>query len=194
MPIIAGVLVLMGLLAVGAAAVAYLLWRFGRRKWRALRSHAAVVAATGLWGATASGRFGSRAPMSADSAGQWPARTVRREMWRAVDQADAAVRVAGDVGAPTASLPSLCRRLREVAVGLDQVLRVDPAAIVPAELARQAVEVVRAAADLQQAAVASAGDATGQRVAGLVHDADEEITLLHAGLDSARAVLPNPRH
>jgi hypothetical protein len=115
-------------------------------------------------------------------------------MWRAVDQAEAAVRAAAGVGAPTASLPSLCHRLREAAIGIDQVLRVDPAGPVPPAVAEQAVDVVRAAGDLQRAAVASASDATGQQVSDLAHDADQEIQLLAAGLASARTVLPPTRN
>ena len=98
------------------------------------------------------------------------------------------------MGAPTASLPSLCQRLREAAIGIDQVLRVDPAGSVHPAVAEQAADVVRAAGDLQQAAVASASDATGQQVSDLVHDADQEIRLLAAGLASARAALPRTRH
>lgn len=191
-PIVTGVLVLFGLLMAGVVVGAYLVWRYGRRKWRAFHSHGAVVAAMTLWEATAAGRLRPRAPLSAESASQWTARRVRKEMWRAVDKADAAVRAATQVGAPTASLPSLCRRLRDSAIGLDQVLRVEPAGPVPPEVAEQAVEVVGAAQDLQRAAVASASDATGQQVSNLAADADQEIRLLDAGLASARAVLPRP--
>jgi hypothetical protein len=120
-------------------------------------------------------------------------RQVRKELWRAVDQARAAVRAAADAGAPTASLPALCRRLQEVAVALDQVLRVESSGTVPREVAEQVVEVVRAATDVQQAAVASASDANGQRVRDLVRDAGQEIQCLDAGLASVRAALP-PRH
>ena len=155
-PIIAGVLVFFALLAAGVVASGYLVWRYGRRKWRAFHSHGAVVAATAMWGATASGRLRPRSPLTSNTAGEWPARRVRRELWRAVDQADAAVRAAAGVGAPTASLPALCARLREAAIGLDQVLRVEPAATVPPAVAAQAIDVVRAAGDLQRAAVASA--------------------------------------
>ena len=60
-------------------------------------------------------------------------------------------------------------------------------------MAEQVVEVVRAATDVQKAAVASASDANGQRVRDLVRDADQEIQCLDAGLASVRAALP-PRH
>lgn len=191
-PLIAGVLVVLALSVAAVVVGACLVWRYGRRKWRAFHSHGAVVAAMAVWEATASGRIRHRAPLAAESAGQWSARRVRREMWRAVDRTDAAVRVATEVGAPTASLPSLCRRLRQSAIGLDQVLRVEPSAPVPPEVAEQAMEVIRAANDLQRAAVASASDATGQRIDNLAADADQEIRLLDAGLASARAVLPRP--
>jgi hypothetical protein len=192
--IIVDVLVFVGLVTAVTFTGAYLLWRYGRRKWRAFHSHGAVVVASSLWEAASSGYLRSRAPLSAEVAGRWSARRVRKEMWRAVDQAEAAVRAAAGVGAPTASLPSLCHRLREAAIGIDQVLRVDPAGPVPPAVAEQAVDVVRAAGDLQRAAVASASDATGQQVSDLAHDADQEIQLLAAGLASARTVLPPTRN
>ncbi len=144
----------------------YLVWRYGRSKWRAFHSHGAVVAAAALWEATVSGRLRPRAPCHAEAAvtGGRPARSARR-CGGAVDQADAAVRAAAGVGAPTASLPSLCRRLREAAIAVDQVLRVDPAGPVPPRWwPTRPLDVVRAAGDLQRAAVASASDATGHQV------------------------------
>jgi hypothetical protein len=190
LPLIAGALVLMGAAAAAVVAAGYLAWRFGRRKWRALHAHGAVVAASALWGAAASGRLHPRGPVDHESAGRWPARQVRREMWRAVDQAESAVRAASGVGAPTASFPALCARLRGAAVQLDQVLRVDLAGLAPAPVRDQAVEIMRAAGDLQRAAVAAATDATGHQVEDLTRDAVQEIQLLDAGLASARAALP----
>ena len=117
---------------------------------------------------------------------------MRRELWRSVDQAAAAVRTATEVGAPTADLPVLCRRLQSAAVDLDKVLRVETSGPVPAEVARQAGDVMRAASDVRNAAVASASDANGERVRQLTHDAENEIGLLDAGLASARSAL-SPR-
>jgi hypothetical protein len=57
----------------------------------------------------------------------------------------------------------------------------------------QVIEVIQAASDVQRAAVASASDATGQQVRDLVHDADQEIQCLDAGLASAQAALPRRR-
>lgn len=184
-------LLVLGLMMAAVGVGAFLLWRLTRRKWRAFRSHGAVVGAVALWEATATGRA-RRGPYPATDMPQWAPRRVRKEMWRAVDRADAAVRAAGDLGAPTAELPSLCRRLHAAAVDLDRVLRVDPAGAVPVEVCTQAIDLIGAASDVQQAAVASASDASGQRVSGLTRDAVHEIQLLDAGLASARAALPHP--
>ena len=46
---------------------------------------------------------------------------------------------------------------------------------------------MRAADDVQQAAVASAGEASSQRLRELTEDAGHELTLLDAGLASMRA-------
>jgi hypothetical protein len=188
----AGALLFFALAMAGAVVAGFLIWRYGRRKWRAFHSHGVVVAAAALWHATSSGRLRPRAPMGAEEVYRSTSRQVRRQLWRSVDQAEASVRAATGVGAPVASLPSLCHRLRAAAIGLDQVLRVESAGIVPADVATQATEVMRAAADIQRAAVASATDANGQRVRDLAHDADHEIQCLDAGLASVRAALPDP--
>ncbi len=189
-PLLAGLLLVTLVLAAGCVFTAVLVWRYCRRKWRAFHSHGLVVGAVALWEATSSGRF-TRAS-SSDDPSQWTARRLRRELWRSVDRADAAVRVASQASAPTASLPELCARLRQVSVGLDRVLRVEQAGPVPEEVASQALEVMRAASDVQQAAVASASDANGQRVSTLVRDAHHEIQCLDAGLASAAAAMPHP--
>lgn len=192
-PILVGALVLAMLLMGGVVVVGFLLWRYGRRKWRAFHSHGAVIGAVALWEATAEhgfGRRGRQGSWTPEDVYQWTPRQVRKELWRAVDQAGSAVRAASGAGAPTASLPALCRRLNEVAVGLDQVLRVESTGAVPRQVAAQAIEVMRAAGDVKEAAVASASDANGQRVNDLVRDADHEIQCLDAGLASARSVLP----
>jgi hypothetical protein len=192
-PIFDTLLIFVAFMAIGTVVMGFLLWRYGRRKWRAFHNHGAVIGAKAVWNATSSARVGPRGPIEAERVDEWSSRQVRKELWRAVDQAEAAVRTADGLGGPTASLPSLCRRLHEAAIGLDQVLRVEPSGAVPAAIAAQAKEVMRAAEDVQAAAVASASDATGQRVADLTHDAEEEIRLLDAGLASARRVLPPPR-
>jgi len=68
---------------------------------------------------------------------------------------------------------------------------VEPAGPVPTEVRAQVHEVMRAAGDIQRAAVVSASDANGSRVRDLTRDAVHEIELLDAGLASAQAALPH---
>jgi hypothetical protein len=182
-----GVVVFAGLVMLAVVTGGFLLWRYGRRKLRAFRSHGAVVGASALWDMAASNRW-NRTSTGLDEAQvrQWSSARVAKEMWRSVDRATTAVRAADDLGGPTAELPSLCRRLQAAAVDLDRVLRVDPAARVPGPVVPQVLEVVRAAEDVQQAAVASAGEANAQRLRDLTEDAGHELTLLDAGLASMR--------
>jgi len=182
------VVVLAGLVSVAVITGGFLLWRFARRRLLALRSHGAVIGATAVWDAAASNRWNRTATVAtAPVVGQWSASRVRKEMWRSVDRAAAAVRTADEVGAPTAELPSLCRRLQAAATDIDKVLRVDPAARVPGPLCDQVVDVMRAADDVQLAAVASAGEASAPRIRELTEDAGNELSLLDAGLASMRA-------
>ena len=183
-----GVVLFAGMMMLAVATGGFLLWRYGRRKLRAFRSHGAVVGAGALWDMAASNRWNrSGSEVTATEIGQWSSARVAKEMWRSVDRATAAVRAADDLGGPTAELPSLCRRLQAAAVDIDKVLRVDPAAPVPGGVGDQVLEVIRASADVQQAAVTSAGEASAQRLRELTDDAGHELTILDAGLASMRA-------
>ncbi len=183
-----GVVLVVGLVSIAALTGGYLLWRYARRRLRALRSHGAVIGATAVWEAAASNRWNrTGVPTSATDVASWSSTRVRKELWCSVDRAGSAVRAADSVDAPTAELPALCRRLHAAATDIDRVLRVDPAAPVPAALRDQVVEVMRAADDVQRAAVASAGEANGMRVRELSEDAGHELALLDAGLVTLRA-------
>lgn len=190
-PVLIGMMAFVAAVLAGLVVVAALVWRYGRKKWRAFHSHGLVVAGLALWEATSSRRT-IRQTWSPDDVYGWSPRQVRRELWRSVDRAGSAVKAAEDADGSTASLPELCRRLRQVADRLDQVLRIDSGGSVPADVAAQAIDVMQAAADVQRAAVAAASDANGQRVKTLVRDADQEIRCVDAGLASARAVFPHP--
>ncbi len=181
-------------LLAGTAAVAvggYLAWRVLRRRYRSFRSHGAVLGATALWQTASSTRWGrgdvpaNPAELAGSTSGQ-----VRRILWRGVDAAVAAVRTADDVGAVVADLPSLSHRLEAAALDLDKVLRIDPAGRVPATVAEQVAEVLRAAADIRGAAQMSAGDVAGERVRNLTAEAAHELHLLDVGLASMRATGP----
>src|ERR1700737_4631037 len=101
--VMAGALLFVACVMAGAVLGGFIAWRYGRRKLRAFRSHGLVLGAMALWDATSSGRLRPRPPTATDEVHQWTSRRVRREMWRAVDQADAAVRAANEGGAPNAS-------------------------------------------------------------------------------------------
>jgi hypothetical protein len=193
-PLLAGTAMFFTLMVAGLMVTGFLVWRVARRKWRAVRNHGAVIGASALWEATAVRRRRGGEATTPEEVGQWTPGRARKEMWRSVDQADAALRTAADLGAPLAELPSLCRRLHAAAVDLDKVLRVEPAGPVPTEVRTQVHEVMRAAGDIQRAAVVSASDASGPRVHDLTRDAVHEIELLDAGLASAQAALPHRRH
>jgi hypothetical protein len=183
-----GVVLIAGLMMLAVATGGFLLWRYARRKLRAFRSHGAVVGAGAVWDMAASNRWNrSGAEVTATELRQWSSARVTKEMWRAVDRATTAVRAADDLGGPTAELPSLCRRLQAAAIDIDKVLRVDPAAPVPPGVADQVLEVLRAATDVQEAAVTSAGEASAQRLAELTEDAGNELSILDAGLASMRS-------
>lgn len=183
-----GLVLLAGLVSVAALTGGFLLWRFARRRIRALRTHGAVIGATAVWEAAASNRWNrAGAPTSAADVASWSSTRVRKELWRSVDRAASAVRAADSVGAPTAELPSLCRRIQAATTDIDKMLRVDPTARVPTALCDQVVDVMRAADDVQQAAVGSAGEASSHRVRELTEDAGNEVALLDAGLASLRA-------
>jgi hypothetical protein len=155
-----GFVLLAGLAAVAFLTGGFLLWRYGRRKLRSFRSHGAIVGATALWDVAASNRWNhSGAEVTSAELQQWSAARVGKEMWRSVDRAS----------------------------DIDKVLRVDPAAPVPSAVGEQVLEVMRAAIDVQQAAMTSAGEASSQRIRDLTEDAGHELTLLDAGLASMRS-------
>lgn len=185
---VAGLFVLLVLVATVVAVV--LVGRTLRRRWRLVRSHGAVIALLALWDATAAIRAGRRRP--ADDSWSSP-RRVRRSLWQAVDGAADAVRTAADLGASVAELPSLCRRLEKTATDLDRVLRLEPAGPVPPSVRGHVNDVMRAADDVRRVAIAAAGDACDPRVAELARDADDEVSVLDAGLASARATLAQLR-
>ncbi len=121
-----GLLALAGFTFLVVVTGGFLLWRYGRRKLRAFRSHGAVIGATAMWDVAASNRWNrSGAAVTPAELQQWTSARVAKEMWRTVDRASAAVRATDELGGPTAELPSLCRRLQAAAVDIDKVLRVD---------------------------------------------------------------------
>ena len=174
----------------------FLLWRYGRRKLRAFRSHGAVVGATALWDMAASNRWNrSGAAVTPAEVATVVVRPGRARRCGAPSTGPPPPSGPPTTSAaPTAELPSLVppppggrRRHRPGAAGR-------PGGAGARRGGRQVLEVVRAADDVQQAAVASAGEASAQRVRELTEDAGHELTLLDAGLASMRTrAVPNCR-
>lgn len=190
-PVLIGLVLWMACMVVVTLTAGLLLWRRLRRGWHSVRSHAAVVGVVTVWEATESAlRRRTAAPLEATDLERWPARRLRKELWRSVDRSAAAVRVADEAGGTTAELPALSRRIRAAAAELDKVLRVDLSARAPAVVEEQVLEIMRAADDVRLAAVASAGDAGAQRVRELTIDAGRELEILDAVLVSARGTQP----
>ena len=189
-PVLIGLGLWMACMVVVTLTAGLLLWRRLRRGWHGIRSHAAVVGAVTVWEATESVLGRRSGPLEAADMERWPARRVRKELWRSVDRAASAVRVADEAGGTTAELPALSRRIRTAAAEIDKVLRVDPSARAPAVVGEQVVEIMRAADDVRLAALASAGDAGADRVRELAVDAGRELEILDAVLVSARDSRP----
>ena len=189
---VAGAMTLAAAIILVLVTGGFLLWRHARRRWRRFRSHGLVVGAVALWEATASIRLARRhpSPRSAAELAALSPRALRGALWRSLDDADAAIATADEVGAPTASLPALVRRLRAAVGDLDRVLRLEPSGTVPDAVRIQAADLLGTASEIRRAAMDSASDASAARVADVVRDSGHEVACLDAGLASVRSVLP----
>ncbi len=183
------VIVAGALLTVGSILV----WHFGRRKWRAFRSHGLVTAAVALWGMASTLRR-PHAPATPDEMRGWSARQLRSELSRTIDRTEGAISAAAGLGGETSTLDNLFRQLRVAAAELDLLVRMQPAGTVAAGLSDQVAAVCGAASDIQSAALAMATDWTGEQVRHLVTDARHETAAVDAGLASARDALGERAH
>jgi hypothetical protein len=190
-------LVVAGLLALGVLCAAFLLARgYVRRHWRLLRGHVVTRGVlAGLAVLTAGrDRYVTRATPAELSRGS--ASRVRRRMWVAVEDAEAAVDHASTHDAPVAELPAVCRSLRGVAVELDGLLRMErrlPANTVRADALRgQVAEVMGAARDVQAAALRAGSEGAEPQVRSLVRQARDEVDIVSAALSRMRS-LAQPR-
>ena len=190
-------LVIGGLLALGALAVAFLIARsYVRRHWRLVRGHIATRGLLATMSLATAGRerYASRATPEELSRGA--AARVRRRMWVAIEDAEVAVAHADAHDAPVAELPAVCRSLRGVAGELDALLKLErrlPRGTGRPDTVRAAVaEVIGAARDVQAAALRAGGDATEPQVRALVRQAREEIDIVSTALARMRS-LAQPR-
>jgi hypothetical protein len=138
-------------LAAGAVGLAAGLWWLRRRARRLKRFGREMAARAGL-AAAAAGAAGRRRAWSLPLPDRrWlAAARERRQLWRAVSDAEHAVTTARRAGAPTGDLDGLCRRLREAAGHADRCLSVtrrqtEPGAGHGADVTAQVSDLVAAA-------------------------------------------------
>lgn len=180
-----------------AAAVGAVLW--ARRRWRRLRSELGSRAQALL---LVAGRAGWRWVLTRPAPDRrWVATTARRrQLLRAVADAERAVAVADAAGAPIGDLRSLTRRLRSSADSLDASMSIDrrhaPGPQEPAGWSEQVDELLQAAAHIRTAAVRALSATTDHHRTGLAADAERELVAVSAGVgrsyEVARRFRPGP--
>ena len=190
-------LVIAGLMTGLALAAAFLVARsYVRRHWRLVRGHVATRGLLATLSLLAAGRERYAARATPEELSRGTAARVRRRMWVAVEDAEAAVAHAESRDAPVAELPSVCRSLRTVAGELDGLLRLErrlPGGTGRPDAVRvQVTEVIGAARDVQAAALRAGSDATGPQVRALVRRASDEVEIVSAALTRLRS-LAQPR-
>jgi hypothetical protein len=194
MSVVAEVLVIVvvtGLVLLLAGAAAYIVVR---RRWRRIRDHAATRGVLATLSVVTAWRDRRAARPVSEDVGHGAAARARRRMWTAIADAEAAVQHADALDAPVADLPAVCRSLRRVGTQLDQQLRL--ARRLPARQGRpdavrlQAADVIRAARDVQAAALGACSDATEPQIRALVRDARDEIEIVASALSRLRSISP----
>ncbi len=121
----------------------------------------------------------------------WTTVAPRRRLWRAVRAAEDAVGHATAVGAPVGDLPSLSRRLRTAAAGVDRALCAAGASggalrPLPADVARELADVIEAAHGIHANAVAAITETTRPSTHALVADVLNETQALEAAFTTSR--------
>jgi hypothetical protein len=175
---------------VGVLAVA--LRRYVRRRWDRLRRHPVTRGMVTSASLAAAWRE-RRGATDGGSESDWGTSVrLRRRMWVAVEDAEAAVRHATDVDAPVAELPAVCRSLRTVADELDHLLRLERRLPLgpgrPTSVRSQVAELMQASRDVQMAALRAGGDASAPQVHNLVREARNEVEIVAAALARMRSV------
>ncbi|MGO9854504.1 MAG: hypothetical protein ACLPYY_05635 [Acidimicrobiales bacterium] len=186
-------LVIAGLVAGAGLAVAFVVARaYVRRHWRLVRGHVATRGVLATLAVLSAGRERYAARATPVELSRGTAARVRRRMWVAVEDAEAAVAHADAHDAPVAELPAVCRSLRTVAGELDGLLRLErrlPTGATRTDAVRlQVSEVISAARDVQAAALRAGSDATEPQVRSLVRHARDEVDLVSAALSRMRSV------
>jgi hypothetical protein len=166
--------------------------RYVRRRWHLVRGHVATRGVLATLALISAGRERYGAKATPEELSRGSAARVRRRMWIAVEDAEAAVVHARSHDAPVAELPSVCGSLRRVAGELDGLLRLErrlPLGSGRTDAVRlQVAEVIGASRDVQAAALRAGSDATEPQVRALVRQARDEIDIVSAALSRLRSV------
>jgi hypothetical protein len=194
MSVVAEVLVIVvatGLVLLLAGAAAFIVVR---RRWRRIRDHAATRGVLATLSVVTSWRDRRGARPVSEDVGHGAAARARRRMWTAIADAEAAVQHADALDAPVADLPAVCRSLRRVGTQLDQQLRLAqrlPARHGRADAVRlQVTDVIRAARDVQHAALGACSEATEPQISALVREARDEVEIVASALSRLRSIAP----
>ncbi len=188
-------MIVSGLLLAAAAVAFVVVRRMLRRRWHGVRNHVATRGLLATVSLMAAGRewVGTRATPETSSRGT--ATRARRKLWLAVEDAELAVQHADAIDAPVAELPAVCRSLRQVAGQLDPLLRMErrlpQSHARPDAVRTQVAEVIRAARDVQSAALGACGDASEPQIRALVRDAGNEVEIVAAALARMRSITPS---
>jgi hypothetical protein len=188
-------LLIAGLLMALAAGVAFFLARaYVRRHWHLVRGHLVVRGLLAGLAVLAAGRERYWARCTPEQLSQGTPARVRRRMWVAVEDAEAAVAHADAHDAPVADLPAVCRSLRTAARELDGLLRHErrlPSGTRRSDAVRQqAADLIGAARDVQAAALRAGSEAAAPQVRSLVRSAADEIDLVSTALSRLRSLAP----
>jgi hypothetical protein len=184
-------------MAVGLGTTYVVGRRLVRRHWRAVQGHVVTRGALTTVSFVAAWRERVQGRLTAEELSRGTTARVRRRLWLAIDDAEAAVQHADASDAPVADLPSVCRSLRSVATDLDTLLRLERrlprGSARPDGVRAQVADVIHAAREVQTAALRACGDATGPQVGVLVRQARDEVEIVAAALSRLRSMTPHPR-
>jgi hypothetical protein len=188
--------ILGGVLAVAAVISFLVARRVIKRRWHGVRNHVATKGVLTTVSLLAAWRERAGARLTPESASHGTAARTRRRLWSAIEDAEAAVQHADASHAPVGELPAVCRSLRGVAGQLDTLLRLErrlpmQSAARPQGVRAQVADVIRAARDVQSAALHACSDANAPRITALIRDAGSEVEIVAAAVARMRAISPS---
>jgi hypothetical protein len=182
------IVVVAGLVVLLAGVAAYVVLR---RRWRRVRDHAATRGVLATLSMVASWRDRFAGPATSEEAPRGPAGRARRRMWVAIADAEEAVQHADSLHAPVADLPAVCRSLRRVGGDLDHLMRLERRLPGRSDaIGAQVADVVRAARDVQAAALSVCSDTTEPQIRALMRQARDEIDIVASTVSRLRSIAP----